>query len=293
MLNQLQSSTQLPVVAGVEIPLDDQGRYNLNAIHRAYETKEGLLAPQKAPAQWTRLKSAQAFVSEVEKETMQICIVSETGRNGATFAHELIAVEYAGWISPRFRILVNQTFIDYRTGKLVQAQPTAAPKDPLLAAIYQANMAVCQLAVEMDDAKRRIANLEQKTEKATTTLASATRIIDGRTKHLGDETKRIDDTVQRHEQILSHRDHAKKFSVTHIGRQLGISAQAVNKLLEQTKFQIKLEDANGKSLGWEVSTAGKRYGRQNQALYNAMGKRRPASVSWSEEIIDVLAPLVH
>jgi hypothetical protein len=42
-------------------------------------------------------------------------------------------VEYAGWISPKFRILVNQTFIDYRTGKLQPQPPTV--KDPLLQAI--------------------------------------------------------------------------------------------------------------------------------------------------------------
>ncbi len=51
-------------------------------------------------------------------------IVSKEGRYGGTFAHELLAVEYAGWISPGFRIKVNQTFIDYRNGKL---QPALNP----------------------------------------------------------------------------------------------------------------------------------------------------------------------
>ncbi|WP_268904622.1 hypothetical protein [Candidatus Regiella insecticola] len=30
----------------------------------------------------------------------------------------MLAVEYAGWIRPDFRIIVNQTFIDYRRGNL-------------------------------------------------------------------------------------------------------------------------------------------------------------------------------
>ena len=56
------------------------------------------------------------------------------GRNGGTFAHELVAVEYAGWISPRFRIKVNQTFIDYRTGQLTPADSTPSG-DPVIQAL--------------------------------------------------------------------------------------------------------------------------------------------------------------
>lgn len=102
-----------PTIAGIDITTDAEGRFNLNALHKA-----GGGDANKAPAQWLRTQQAQDFVDEVEKQTVQICIVSAEGRNGGTFAHELAAVEYAGWISPAFRIKVNQTFIDYRTGKL-------------------------------------------------------------------------------------------------------------------------------------------------------------------------------
>lgn len=97
-------STTLPVICGVEITTDRAGRYNLNALHRA----SGLGA-HKAPAQWLRTLSAKQLIEELEKETMQNCIVSFEGRGGGTFAHELLAVEYAGWISPAFRLKVNQT----------------------------------------------------------------------------------------------------------------------------------------------------------------------------------------
>ncbi|HAX5210387.1 TPA: KilA-N domain-containing protein, partial [Escherichia coli] len=52
------------------------------------------------------------LIAELEKQTTGITVVTKEG-----FAHELLAVEYAGWISPVFRLHVNQTFIDYRTGK--------------------------------------------------------------------------------------------------------------------------------------------------------------------------------
>ncbi len=64
-------STTLPVICGVEITTDRAGRYNLNALHRA----SGLGA-HKAPAQWLRTLSAKQLIEELEKETMQNCIVS-------------------------------------------------------------------------------------------------------------------------------------------------------------------------------------------------------------------------
>lgn len=119
------TNKSLPVIAGVEITTDAEGRFNLNALHRA----SGLGA-NKAPSQWLRTQGAQSLVEELEKGTVQICIVSVEGRAGGTLAHELLAIEYAGWISPAFRLQVNQTFLDYKAGKLKPAfDPMAALND--------------------------------------------------------------------------------------------------------------------------------------------------------------------
>ena len=44
------------------------------------------------------------------------------GTTPGTFTHELLAIEYAGWISPAFRLRVNQAFIDLKTGQLQRQQ---------------------------------------------------------------------------------------------------------------------------------------------------------------------------
>ncbi|WP_431768956.1 KilA-N domain-containing protein [Xenorhabdus khoisanae] len=142
------ANNNLPVIAGVEITTDSEGRFNLNALHKASG-----LGGNKAPAQWLRTKQAQQLVSEVEKETVQICIVSIDGRNGGTFAHELLAISYAGWINPSFQLQVNQTFIDYRTGKLT-TQPQLS-KMEMIAAI----------ATNAVRSERRISVIEQKVEQ--------------------------------------------------------------------------------------------------------------------------------
>lgn len=134
-------------IAGVEITTDNEGRFNLNLLHKAAN-----LGKSKAPAQWLRTQQAKELVSEVEKETVQICIVSVEGRNGGTFAHELIAVEYAGWISAAFRIKVNQTFIDYRSGKF---------QHPV---IPQTRLEMLKLAVELEE-KNEALKIENNTLK--------------------------------------------------------------------------------------------------------------------------------
>ena len=129
-INSDMNVTQLPVVAGIEITTDQDGRYNLNALHRASG-----LGPNKAPAQWLRTESARKLVQLAQEKTMQKCIVSKDGRGGGTFAHENVATEYAGWINTEFRWIVNQTFIDYRTGNLQQPTlPKSLPEALRMAA---------------------------------------------------------------------------------------------------------------------------------------------------------------
>ena len=107
-----------PVIAGVEITTDKHGRFNLNALHKASGEGE-----EKRPGSWLRLASTKALIAEMKDRCTDVCIapVSSTRGGGeqGTFAHELLAVDYAGWISPAFRLEVHQTFIDCRTGRAV------------------------------------------------------------------------------------------------------------------------------------------------------------------------------
>ncbi len=116
----------LPVIAGVDITTDAEGRFNLNALHKASggEKKDG-------PTYWLALESTQNLMNELDKQTTVISVVKKEGRHGGTFAHELLAVEYAGWISASYRLKVNQTFLDFKAGKLQPAfDPMVALNDP-------------------------------------------------------------------------------------------------------------------------------------------------------------------
>jgi prophage antirepressor-like protein len=152
------------------------------------------------------------------------------------------------------------------------------PKDPTLAMIVG-------LAYELDDAKTRIANLEGESKRTVEAFKGVSRLLNSKVEAQAS-------VVQKHEQILSRRDPAKKFNVTHIGSILGMSARETNKLMENAGLQIGLKDTSGKAKGWELLTAGQPYGRQNQVSYTQAGSPHNASVSWSEQVVEVLLPLV-
>ena len=112
----------LPIIAGIEITTDSEGRFSLNALHKASGGE-----PKNAPGLWKENQRTKDLVEEASK-TIGNPIVSLEGRNGGTFAHELLAISYAGWISPAFQLQVNQVFIDYRMGKLQPSSATSLPR---------------------------------------------------------------------------------------------------------------------------------------------------------------------
>lgn len=118
-------NNKLPVVVGVEIPFDLHGRYNLNTLHKA--SGEG---KHKSPNKWLENKHTQDLIAELEAKLLKtfqtpnsgsahkVLSVVNGGSNPGTYAHELIAISYAGWIRPDFQLDVNQAFIDFRSGKV-------------------------------------------------------------------------------------------------------------------------------------------------------------------------------
>lgn len=127
-------STSLPVIAGVEITTDAEGRFNLNALHKAHLFLHPELHKNtKQPADWLKLEQTRELIDALfnsedfhswgfnSEDNNFGLVVTKMGRHGGgTFAHELLAISYAGWISPAFQLQVNQVFLDYRTGKLIQ-----------------------------------------------------------------------------------------------------------------------------------------------------------------------------
>ncbi len=82
---------------------------------------ESMHNPDFKPIEFDRLKNeagSNAFTLSPKKwieKTSAIGIVSKSGRYGGTFAHSDIAMEFASWISPEFKLYIIQ---DYKRLKL-------------------------------------------------------------------------------------------------------------------------------------------------------------------------------
>ncbi|CDH00791.1 KilA-N domain-containing protein [Xenorhabdus bovienii] len=156
------ANNNLPVIAGVEITTDSEGRFNLNALHKASGGENA-----KRPSLWLNNKQVQELIDELSKNSCLGQEVIKSVRGGTTpgtFAHELLAVSYAGWISPSFQLQVNQTFIDYRSGKLV---------DQVQVQIPQSLPEALRLAADLAEQK---AELEHKVEEMKPDVAALERI---------------------------------------------------------------------------------------------------------------------
>lgn len=111
------------VIENVPVRSNENGTYNLNDMHKA-AVSGGLAKKWQVPSQFLGADGVQAFIDEVSKvlkdtlEQNQILDVVHGGAYRGTWAHELIALKYAAWLSASFEVKVYQTFRDVVMGKL-------------------------------------------------------------------------------------------------------------------------------------------------------------------------------
>ncbi len=173
----------LPVIAGIELTTDEHGRFNLNALHKASGGRDA-----KRPKTWLDTKQAQELINELRQDSalgQNIISVSKGGSTPGTYAHELLAISYAGWISPAFQLKVNQVFLDYRTGKL---EPVKQPAE-------MSRMEILQLALKSEEERLKLeqqiandapkvefANKVEKSQGAVSVSEAAKMLGTGRTR---------------------------------------------------------------------------------------------------------------
>ena len=106
-------------------------------------------------------------------------IVQKEGRAGGTFAHELLAISYAGWISAAFQLQVNQTFLDYRQGKLQPAfNPAQLSRMDILKLAMDAEQENSQLKQQIEESRPKVAFHDKVTgSEQEVTVSQAAKIL--------------------------------------------------------------------------------------------------------------------
>lgn len=95
---------------GVMVAFEGKERVNLTDLWRAAGSPEN-----KEPRQWVRLPQSIEFIEAVCKNLnveKSHVLKSVSGKGGGTWANRLIAVSYAGYLSPDLQIWINQVFLE-------------------------------------------------------------------------------------------------------------------------------------------------------------------------------------
>lgn len=251
----------LPVIAGVTVTTDKEGRFNLNALHKASG-----LSSNKAPSQWLRTQTTQELIKEMTD--MQICTSPvKTNRGGdkqGTFAHELLAVSYAGWISPEFQLKVNQVFLDYRAGKYTANN--VIPLESRLPVVADNFIAAKKIAETMGlVGNQAVLSANIMTRKVTGIDAMELAEV----KYLVNE-----------EQELLH-------TPTQLGDKFHMSAQEINKLLAKCGLQVSVEYKKGKKR-WELMEKGRVFGKYQDSGRKHSDGKPIMTIGWYETVLSEL-----
>lgn len=123
------------IIHGVQIRTDEAGRFSLNDLHKSTGG-----APRNQPAQFLRLESTGALLTELTAEQSDmgnpISVVRGGAEQGSFVCKELVYA-YAMWISAKFQLQVIRTFDAVTTGQLaapVAPKRVAAVKPPVMVA---------------------------------------------------------------------------------------------------------------------------------------------------------------
>lgn len=89
------------MIHATPIRRDEQGRYCLNDLHKAAGGEE-----KHSPRFWLRSAQTQELAEAIVKcaDSHVNPIDLSRGRYGGTYVHEDLAIDYAAWISPVFKL---------------------------------------------------------------------------------------------------------------------------------------------------------------------------------------------
>lgn len=127
-----------PVIRGRIVRVDDHGRVCLNDLHQAAG-----FSKNKRPGDWRDLPTTAPFQLAVleritgksgnyTKDEMRLMIVAKPGANGGTYAHPLMALAYAEYLSDKLAVEVKEVFLRYKAGDATLADEVlerASPED--------------------------------------------------------------------------------------------------------------------------------------------------------------------
>lgn len=253
-------------ISNITITCDSFNRYRLNDLHKAAggETKH-------TPSKWVRSQEAMDLVKELKQgevrnqkwtlEQNQPLTGKNGGQNKGIYACKELVYSYAMWISPRFHLEVIRAYDAMVQGKQPQhALPFAAVKDDFEAVLRIASLFGITGNQELLSANKAIAN------------------------RYGINVMQAIEAPS----LLSAKQE-KGFIPTELGKQVGLSAIEINKLLKAAGLQNPGVNASGDKV-WVLTEKGLDFG-----FYIDTGKRHGdgtyvQQIKWYGSVLELIIP---
>ncbi|PHM39261.1 hypothetical protein Xmau_02865 [Xenorhabdus mauleonii] len=127
-------ASQMPI-GNIILVTDAMGRFKLSALrHASGESKS------KRPSDWLKTKYAQEWIEDLSNLSSLGQDVITVHRNGI-FAHEILAIEYAGWLNPMFQAQFKQILEEQysRSRTVVETNITVSVNRRLPKGVYLQN----------------------------------------------------------------------------------------------------------------------------------------------------------
>ena len=190
----------------------------------------------KRPVDWLRYQPSQEYINELSKVrniTLERLVqVTKGGVHSGTWLHEDVALEFARWLSPSFAIWCND-----RIKELMRYGMTATPStiDALLNdpdTMIQTLQALKSEREKVALANRRIAKLTDQRDCFHSENQRLQRLHTGYIKTIEQQAP----LVEYANNVLNSES---TYTTTQIAKELGMSAQLLNRLLHAYGVQFK------------------------------------------------------
>jgi hypothetical protein len=134
------------VISGFNIPTDKNDYICLNALYNLSNA-----AKHKAPNRWLEQETARALVKQLSNDlnssnkgqdhdpnnNHDVIVQYKAGTDRGTYGHQLIAISYAGWISPSFQLEVNQAFLNTKILLSAEREKISVDKGSYMSLIHE------------------------------------------------------------------------------------------------------------------------------------------------------------
>lgn len=108
------------IIADNEIGINKDGMYCLNDLHRA-AVAQGKATESQKPSEFARVESNKSFFLALESEAGIPALKKVKGGRSGTWAVELVAMKYAGWIDPSYEVQVYKAMQALKNGDIDRA----------------------------------------------------------------------------------------------------------------------------------------------------------------------------